>query len=42
MRLERQLKKSIHNMSQGPPNQGFMQEKGQKEDFLKLKALARI
>ena len=35
MRLERQLKKSIHNMSQGPPNQGFMQEKVQKGDFLK-------
>ena len=25
--------KNIHNMSQGPPNQGFMQEKVQKEDF---------
>ena len=25
----------IHNMSQGPPNQGFMQEKVQKGDFVK-------
>ena len=26
---------SIHNMPQGPPNPGFMQEKVQKGDFLK-------
>jgi hypothetical protein len=32
------IRKNIHNMSQGQPNPGFMQEKG---DFLK-KALARI
>jgi hypothetical protein len=35
------IRKNFHNMSQGPPNPGFMQEKVQKEDFLK-KALARI
>ena len=29
------IKKYIHNMSQGLPNQGFMQEKVQKGDFLK-------
>ena len=28
-------KKNIYNMSQGPPNPGFMQEKVQKGDFLK-------
>ena len=28
-------KKRYHNMSQGPPNPGFMQEKVQKGDFLK-------
>ena len=28
-------KKNIHNMSEGPPNQGFMQEKAQKRDFFK-------
>ena len=28
-------KKKNHNMSQGPPNPGFMQEKVQKGDFLK-------
>ena len=28
--------KNIHNLSQGPPNQGFMQEKVQKGDFLKM------
>ena len=28
-------RKNIHNLSQGPPNPGLMQEKGQKEDFLK-------
>jgi hypothetical protein len=27
--------KNFHNMSQGPPNPGFMQEKVQKGDFLK-------
>ena len=29
------IRKNIHNMSQGPPNPGFMQEKEQKGDFLK-------
>jgi hypothetical protein len=29
------IRKNIHNMSLGPPNQGFMQEKVQKGDFLK-------
>ena len=29
------FRKNIHNMSQGPPNPGFMQEKVQKGDFLK-------
>ena len=28
-------KKNIHNLSKGPPNLGFMQEKVQKGDFLK-------
>ena len=28
-------KKNIYNMSQGPPNQRFMQKKVQKGDFLK-------
>ena len=28
-------RKNIHNMSQGPPNPGFMQEKVQKGDFQK-------
>ena len=28
-------RKNIHNMSQAPPNPGFMQEKVQKGDFLK-------
>ena len=27
--------KNIHNLSKGPPNPGFMQEKVQKGDFLK-------
>ena len=27
--------KNIHNMSEGPPNPGFMLEKVQKGDFLK-------
>ena len=29
------IRKHIHNMPQGPPNPGFMQEKVQKGDFLK-------
>ena len=29
------IRKNIHNISQGPPNPGFMQEKVQKGDFLK-------
>ena len=29
------IRKNIHNLSQGPPNPGFMQEKVQKGDFLK-------
>ena len=29
------LRKNIHNMPQGLPNPGFMQEKVQKGDFLK-------
>ena len=29
------IRKNIHNMFQGPPNPGFMQEKVQKGDFLK-------
>ena len=29
------IRKSIHNLSQGPPNPGFMQKKVQKGDFLK-------
>ena len=29
------IRKNIHNMSQGRPNPGFMQEKVQKGDFLK-------
>ena len=35
------IRKKFHNMSQGPPNPGFTQEKVQKGDFLK-KTLARI
>ena len=35
------IRKNFHNMSQGPPNPGFIQEKVQKGDFLK-KDLARI
>ena len=31
----RNMKKNINNLSQGPPNQGFMQENVQKGDFLK-------
>ena len=27
------IRKKFHNMSQGPPNPGFMQEKVQKGDF---------
>ena len=33
--FENDNKKNIHNMSQGLPNQGFMQKKVQKGDFLK-------
>ena len=29
------IRKNFHNLSQGPPNPGFMQEKVQKGDFLK-------
>ena len=29
------IRKNIHNLSQGPPNPGFMYEKVQKGDFLK-------
>ena len=29
------IRKNIHNLSQGPPNQRFMQENVQKDDFLK-------
>ena len=29
------FRKNIHKIPQGPPNPGFMQEKVQKEDFLK-------
>ena len=29
------IRKNIHNMPQGLPNPGFMQEKVQKGDFLK-------
>ena len=29
------ISKNIHNLSQGPPNPGFMQKKVQKGDFLK-------
>ena len=29
------IRKNIHNMPQGLPNPGFMQERVQKEDFLK-------
>jgi hypothetical protein len=29
------IRKNIHNLSQGPPNPGFMQKKIQKGDFLK-------
>jgi hypothetical protein len=33
--MEMAKRKNIQNMSQGPPNPGFMQEKVQKGDFLK-------
>ena len=36
------IRKNTHNMSQDPPNPGFMQEKVQKGDFLKKKALMGI
>ena len=29
------IRKNIHNLPQGPPNPGFMQEKVQKGNFLK-------
>ena len=29
------IRKNTHNLSQGPPNPGFIQEKVQKGDFLK-------
>jgi hypothetical protein len=29
------IRKNIHNLSQGPPNPGFMQKEVQKGDFLK-------
>ena len=29
------IRKNVHNMPQGPPKPGFMQEKVQKGDFLK-------
>ena len=29
------IRNFFHNLSQGPPNPGFMQEKVQKGDFLK-------
>ena len=29
------IRENIHNLSQGQPNQGFIQEKVQKGDFLK-------
>ena len=29
------IRKFFHNLSQGPPNPGFIQEKVQKGDFLK-------
>ena len=29
------IRKNIHNLTKGPPNPGFMQEKVQKGDFLK-------
>ena len=35
------IRKNSHNMSQGPPNPGFMQEKVKRGDFLK-KALMGI
>ena len=34
-KCEMEIKKNIHNLSQGPLNPGFMQEKVQKGDFLK-------
>ena len=33
--MKMSIRKIFHNMSQGPPNSGFMQEKVQKGDFLK-------
>ena len=34
--MKQETRKNIQNMSQGPPNPGFMQEKVQKGDFLKI------
>ena len=33
--MEMAIRNFFHNLSQGPPNPGFMQEKVQKGDFLK-------
>ena len=33
--MQMAIRKIFHNMSQGPPNPGFKQEKVQKGDFLK-------
>ena len=33
--MEMATRKNIHDLSKGPPNPGFMQEKVQKGDFLK-------
>ena len=35
------MRKNIHNLSEGPPNPGFMQKKSTKRGFSK-KGLARI
>ena len=33
--MKMRIRKEFHNLSQGPPNPGFIQEKVQKGDFLK-------
>ena len=33
--MKKEIRKNIHNVSQGPPNPRFMPEKVQKGDFLK-------
>ena len=33
--MKKAIRNFFHNMSQGPPNPGLMQEKGQKGDFEK-------